>query len=101
MAFSDIAPLAASLGFTKAQAETYCGKVAPPTIPVALPEYTKENYKAVLDCYTIDGIEKSNGLVGIARKAGLKVSQVQVIIAEWNRINAAYEAENPPVEEPV
>jgi hypothetical protein len=63
-----------------------------------LPTETKARVAIVKDCYLIDGIEKSNGLLGIARKSELTVEQVKKIIAEINAVKGEWYAAQEPEE---
>lgn len=63
-----------------------------------LPTETKARVAIVKDCYLTDGIEKSNGLLGIARKSELTVEQVKKIIAEINAVKGEWYAAQEPEE---
>jgi hypothetical protein len=78
------------LGVTQEQVDTYFeNKVQPPT-PPALPEITKQKAVAVANAMFVEGIEKSGGVISIARSTGLRPSQVKEIMAALEALYAEW-----------
>jgi hypothetical protein len=102
MAFSDIAPILAEAGITKAQVENYFENQAPPPEPNPDPPITKEKIVAVVKAfYEGGGIEEAGGIMKLAQKSKLKIHQLKAIMAEVNKCKDIWDAINNPPEEPV
>ena len=96
MAFADTAPIAASLGITQTQADNYFANLpAQPAAPVE-PTLTKAKYVEVANLLYdgLHGIEKHNGILGIARATGLTTVQVKSVVNELTALKALNDQNN-------
>lgn len=99
MAFEDLAPTLAGLGFTETQANNFfTNKIKLPG-PPEVPEMTSAKAVDIAQALYVVGIEQSGGITKLAQSVKLRTSQVKMIIRELKALEAAWmEAQEPPGE---
>lgn len=95
MSYSTLAPIISGVGIAQNSVDTYFDNLEEPTPSLPPPEITSQKIVALANIYFEDGqvgkgVTTRNGLIHVARIVDLTVSQVKMIISEFNRLYAAW-----------
>lgn len=93
--YEGVMPTFFASGWTSKQVESYLSNhhesQPTPEPPVKTEAEIKAAEKVIADCYCIDGVEKSGGLLGISKVSDMPLEFVEKVVDELKAGITAYE----------